>query len=249
MLMIIREVEAKSILTKSQLTDYCINCYMGCAFGCAYCYAQLIIRKFHPGQKWGDYLDVKTNAPQLLEKEIASAKRGTVMLSSVTDPYQPLEGKYQLTRRCLEILLAHDFPVTILTRSPLVTRDIELLRRFDKCTVGVSITSNDDKIKNLFEPLTPPFATRIETLKKLHEAQLRTYAFIGPMLKMDAKIVAESVAQSVDFVFIDRPNYPQLWRHIVEKNNVQMDKEYFERARDELIDILKSQGVKINALF
>ena len=62
--MLIREVQAKSILTRSQLTDYCINCYMGCSFGCSYCYAQLIIRKFHPGEAWGGYLDVKINAPQ-----------------------------------------------------------------------------------------------------------------------------------------------------------------------------------------
>lgn len=247
--MIIREVEAKSILTKSQLTDYCINAYMGCGFGCTYCYAQLIIRKFHPGQEWGSYLDIKVNAPQLLEKEIARAKRGTVMLSSVTDPYQPLEGKYELTRRCLEILLVHDFPVTVLTRSPLVTRDIELLKQFKECTVGVSITTDDDKIKNLFEPLTPPFKTRIETLKELHDSGMKTYAFIGPMLQMDPKTVGGAVAPNVDYVFIDKVNYPQLWRQIAEKNKLQLDKEYFEKTRDELVDILKGHGVKINALF
>ena len=144
--MIIREINAKTILTKSGITDYCINAYMGCSFGCSYCYAQLIIRKFHPGQVWGSYLDIKTNAPELLEKEIKKAKRGTVMLSSVTDPYQPMEKKYELTKKCLEILLQHDFPITILTRSPLVTRDIELLKKFRECTVGVSITTNDDKM-------------------------------------------------------------------------------------------------------
>lgn len=245
----IRETEAKSILTKSSLTDYCINCYMGCSFGCSYCYAQLIIRKFHPGEKWGEYLDVKVNAPQLLEKEIKRAKRGTVMLSTVTDPYQPLEGKYQLTRKCLEILLAHDFPITILTRSPLVTRDTELLKKFKECTVGVSVTTDDDAIKNLFEPLTPRFAQRIETLKALHDAGLRTYSFIGPMLKMDAKIVGDAIAQNVDFVFIDKPNYPQLWKQIAEKNNIQLDEEYFARTRDELVDILKEHGVEIKALF
>ncbi|MBI4174023.1 MAG: radical SAM protein [Candidatus Aenigmarchaeota archaeon] len=247
--MLMREVESKSILTKSSLTDYCVNCYMGCSFGCSYCYAQLIIRKFHPGEKWGEYLDVKINAPQLLEKEIARAKRGTVMLSTVTDPYQPLEGKYRLTRQCLEILLAHDFPVTILTRSPLVTRDIELLKKFKDCTVGVSITTNDDKIKNIFEPLTPRFASRIETLKALHDAGLRTYSFIGPMLKMDTKTVAESVAPNVDFVFIDKPNYPQLWKQIAEKNDIVLDDEYFAAARDELVDVLKGNGVEIKALF
>lgn len=247
--MLVREIEAKSILTKSKLTDYCINCYMGCGFGCKFCYAQLIIRKFRPGQTWGEYVDVKVNAPKLLEKEIAKARRGTVMLSSVTDPYQPLEGKYQLTRQCLEILLQHGFPITVLTRSPLVTRDIELLKKFKGSTFGVSITTNDDSVKNLFEPRTPTFKARIETLKALHDAGLETYAFIGPMLKMDARTVGEAIAPLVKHVYIDRPNYPQLWKYIAEQNNLDFSKEYFERTKDELADIFKAHGVKINALF
>ncbi len=248
-IMQVREVHAKTILSKSGITDYCINPYMGCGFGCSYCYAQLIIRKFHPVEEWGTYVDVKINAPALLEKEIANAKRGVVMLSSVTDPYHPIEKKYNLTRRCLEILLKHDFPITILTRSPLVTRDIDLFRQFDECTVGVSITTNDDKIKKIFEPLTPNFAIRIETLKQLHAAGLRTYAFIGPMLPMNAGVVAESVAPYVDYVFIDKLNYPQLWKKVAQENRIDVNKESFERTRDEMLEILKERGVKVNALF
>lgn len=247
--MIIREVKAKTILTKSGITDYCINAYMGCGFGCAYCYAQLIIRKFHPGEVWGSYLDIKVNAPELLEKEIKSAKRGTVMLSSVTDPYQPAEKKYELTRKCLEILLRHDFPITVLTRSPLVTRDIELLKKFSECTIGVSITTDNDKIKNMFEPLTPPFKTRIETLKKLHESGLQTYAFIGPMLPMDTCIVAETVAPNAEHVFMDKMNYPQLWKKIADENSICLDKSLYEKMRNELTYILKEHGVKISQLF
>jgi DNA repair photolyase len=245
----IREIQAKSILSKSRIMDYGLSPYMGCGFGCSYCYAQLIIRKFKPGKKWGSFIDVKINAPELLEKEIKKAKKGMVWFSSVTDPYQPLEGKYELTRKCLEILLKHDFPVTILSRSPLVTRDIDLFLKFRDCSVGVSITTNNDKIKNLFEPLTPKFATRIETLKKLHEAGVKTYAFIGPMLPMDAKVVAESVAPYVEYVFIDQPNYPQLWKQIAEKNNLDMSLETMKQKRDEMISIFRKNKVKVNALF
>lgn len=245
----IREVQAKTILSKSGITDYCVNPYMGCGFGCRYCYAQLIIRKFHPGEKWGEYLDAKMNAPELLEKELAAAKRGTVMLSSVTDPYQPMEKKYQLTRRCMAILLNYQFPITILTRSPLVTRDIDLFKQFKECTVGVSITTDNDKIKNLFEPLTPPFRVRIETLKTLHEAGLHTYAFIGPMLPMNPAVVGKAVAPYVEHVFIDRLNYPQLWNAIAGKNGFNLDKESFEKTRNELIGILQGRGVKVSALF
>ncbi len=246
-MMLIREVEAKSILTKSGITDYCINAYMGCGFGCAYCYAQLIIRKFHPGQQWGSYLDIKLNAPQLLEKEIENAKRGTVMLSSVTDPYQPMEKKYGLTRSCLEILLEHDFPITILTRSPLVLRDIELLKKFRDCTVGVSITTDNDKVKNLFEPFTPPFKIRVDTLQKLHQADLHTYAFIGPMLPMNSRVVGKAIAPHVDHVFIDKLNYPRLWKKIVEENKIKEVPQ--ENVRNELIDVIKDHGVEIHRLF
>ncbi len=245
----VREVNAKTILTKSGITDYCINPYMGCSFGCTYCYAQLIIRKFHPGEAWGDYLDIKVNAPELLEKEISKVKRGVVMLSSVTDPYQPLEKKYELTRKCLEILLKHDFPITILTRSPLVTRDIDLFEKFSQCTVGVSITTDDDKIKNMFEPLTPNFSVRIETLKKLNDSGLRTYAFVGPMLPMNAKIVAESVAPYIESVIIDKLNYPQLWKKIAEENKIDISEESALKTRDAIVDTLKEHNVSVRSLF
>lgn len=245
----LREVRAKSILTKSGITDYCVNPYMGCGFGCVYCYAQLIIRKFHPGEKWGSYVDVKINAAELLEKEITKVKKGTVMLSSVTDPYHPLEKKYELTRRCLEILLDHDWPVTILTRSPLVTRDIDVFSKFSDCNVGVSITTNNDKIKMIFEPLTPSFNVRIDALKQLHAAGLRTYAFIGPMLPMDADAVANAVADNVDFVFIDKLNYPQLWKKVAEENKISISRESFEKTRDRMLEIFSEKGVKVNALF
>ncbi|MBI2579152.1 MAG: radical SAM protein [Candidatus Aenigmarchaeota archaeon] len=241
----IREVQARSILSKSGITDYCVNCYMGCGFGCTYCYAQLLIRKFHPNEEWGGYLDVKVNAPELLEREIKKAEKGVVMLSSVTDPYQPFEKKYELTRKCLEILLKHDFPITILTRSPLVMRDIDLLQQFRECTVGVSITTDNDKIKNIFEPFTPPFRVRIETLKKLKDAGLRTYAFIGPMLPMDASAVGNAVSPNIDSAFIDKLNYPQLWKSIAEKHKLQLGKEFYERTRDELAAVFKESGVML----
>ncbi|MBI3190237.1 radical SAM protein [archaeon] len=244
-----REVKAKTILTKSRLADYCVNAYMGCGFGCEYCYAQLIIRKFHPGKKWGSYVDVKINAPELLEREITKVKRGTVLLSSVTDPYQPLEKKYDLTKKCLEILQKHDFPVSILTKSSLVVRDIELLKKFTDCNVGVTITTDNNKILRLFEPFTPEFSVRINTLKKLRESGLRTYAFIGPMLPMDPETVADNIVPYVDYVFIDRPNYSQLWKSIANRNKLDFSKEYFNGTKNELAEIFKENKIEVKTLF
>ncbi|MBI4018513.1 MAG: hypothetical protein HY368_02795, partial [Candidatus Aenigmarchaeota archaeon] len=129
------------------------------------------------------------------------------------------------------------------------TRDIGLLKQFKECTVGVSITTDDDKVKNVFEPFTPPFRVRIGTLKKLKEAGLRTYAFIGPIMPMNAEAVADAVAPLVESAFVDRMNYPHLWKRTAEKNGMGMDGSFFGKTRDELVGALGERGVAADALF
>ena len=134
----VKEIKAKSILQKSGLpdVDWVINPYTGCRFGCKYCYAAFVGKFKHPGEKWGSFLDAKINAPELLRKELSKKLKntkdiGTIFLSSVTDPYQGLEAKYKLTRKCLEILLDFDYQgkISILTKSTLVSRDIDLFKK------------------------------------------------------------------------------------------------------------------------
>ncbi|MCX7999715.1 MAG: radical SAM protein, partial [Leptospiraceae bacterium] len=145
--MIIREVECKSILNKSAIADYCINPYIGCQHGCKYCYAAGITFRFRSRvEEWGEFLDIKTNAVTLLSKETKKKKIGRVYLSSLTDPYQPIEEKYELTRRIVEILIKNNFPVTIQTKSYLVTRDLDLLSKGKSNEVGVTIVSMDEKV-------------------------------------------------------------------------------------------------------
>lgn len=186
-------VEAKSIFMKSGLpgTDYVINPYNGCLFGCMYCYAAQIARWKHPNEVWGTYLDVKTNAPELLKKELTNLEKklktknfGSVFFSSVTDPYVGMEAKYQLTRKCLEVLADFGYKgnVSIQTKSPLVTKDIDVLKRLKDVTVGFTITTLDDKVSRFLEVMAPPVSARIQALKILHEAGIPTYAFIGPIL-------------------------------------------------------------------
>jgi len=195
MVLKIREVEAKSILTKSGLpaSDWVINCYNGCLFGCMYCYAAQIARWKHPNEVWGDYLDVKINAPQLLKKELKklSIRRtstrynfGSIFFSSVTDPYVGMEAKYKLTRKCLEVLLEFGYqgPVSILTKSPLVTRDVDLFKQFKNIEVGMTITGLDDKISRFLEVKAPPVTARIKALKELSDSGINTYAFVGPIV-------------------------------------------------------------------
>ena len=125
------EVRCKSILGSSGIggMDYAVNPYIGCSHACAYCYARFMRRMGHPGEQWGSFVDVKVNAVERLREETEKRSTGKVLLSSVTDAYQPLEEKYQLTRSCLEILLDHGFSVDILTKSNLVLRDLDLLQR------------------------------------------------------------------------------------------------------------------------
>jgi len=186
-------IQAKSIFTKSGLpgSDWVINPYNGCLFGCMYCYAAQIARWRHPDEIWGTYLDVKINAPELLKEELEKLKKrlktknfGSVFFSSVTDPYVGLEVKYQLTRKCLEVLadFGYEGNVSIQTKSPLVTKDIDVLKRLKDVAVGFTVTTLDDKVSRFLEVMAPTVSSRIQALQELHKAGIPTYAFIGPIL-------------------------------------------------------------------
>jgi DNA repair photolyase len=189
----INQIIAKSVLTKSGLpgSDWVINPYNGCLFACSYCYAAQIARWKHPDEEWGTYLDVKINAPELLEKELnklakntGSKDFGSIFFSSVTDPYVSLESKYQLTRKCLDVLakFGYEGSIGIQTKSPMITRDIEILKKLKRVSVGFTVTTLDDKVARFLEVNAPPVSLRIKALKQLHDSGIDTYAFIGPIL-------------------------------------------------------------------
>jgi DNA repair photolyase len=213
------EVRAKTVLSKSGIpgADYCINPYTGCTHGCAYCYATFMKKYTGHTEEWGTFVDAKVNAPEVLDRQLRRSRKGSVILSSVTDPYQPVEAEYRLTRRCIEILCRYQWPVHVLTKSPLVLRDIDLLARFDDLEVGLTVTTDDDAIRRLFEPGAPPIADRIEALRKLRRLGIRTYAFIGPLLPMDPDILARELVPAVSYVFIDRMNYLSKTRALFEE--------------------------------
>jgi DNA repair photolyase len=209
MSVIIREIKVKSILTRSGIpgVDYCINPYVGCYHGCKYCYATFMKRFTGHTDEWGSFVDVKINAPEVLQKELRRKEKGRVIISSVTDAYQPVEGKYKITRQCLEVLSEHQYEVDILTKSPLVLRDIDILKRIRDIDVGITITTDDDRIRKVFEPNAPPINTRINALKRLHENGIKTYVFIGPVLPMNPDALVEKIAPYAGGVLIDRMNY------------------------------------------
>lgn len=178
--MSIREVRCATLLHRMnygwRYPEYTLNLYRGCLHGCIYCYAPSLI---HDERPWGQYVDVKINAPEVLEHELRKAARGVVFLSSASDPYQAVEAKYRLTRSCLEVLLEHDFPVNILTRSHLVLRDLDILKKFGWIRVGMSITSVPNR---MFEPRVPPLERRLETLRRLSEEGITTWVSLAPII-------------------------------------------------------------------
>jgi len=204
--MIVKEIKSKAILSISKVYQYVINPYVGCQHGCSYCYARFMKRFTGHHEPWGQFVDVKLNAPDLLKLEITKKKLGKVWISGVCDPYQPLEAKYKLTRQCLEILAKNNWPVIVQTKSSLVLRDIDILKKGRDFEVGLSITTANDSIRKLFEPDAPAIKDRVIAIGELHRAGIRTYAMIAPMLP-GVEALAEILAEKVDYVIIDRMNY------------------------------------------
>ena len=247
--MIIREIHARTILSRSKVFNYVVNPYVGCQHNCTYCYARFMKRFTGHKEPWGEFVDVKINAPDLLQRQIRKMPPGRVWVSGVCDPYQPLEKTYELTKKCLEILIQHDWPITIQTKSPLVLRDINLLRGSDKIEVGLSVTTGEEEVRQLFEPDAPSIKGRSKALDELHLASIRTFAMIAPILPK-AEGLATTLKGKVDYVLIDRLNYHYGdWAY--RKHNLESAKSYdfFFLKGKELASAFEKAGIECQVLF
>jgi DNA repair photolyase len=172
-------------MTHSRLTNYVINPYVGCQHGCKYCYAVFMKRFANIREPWGEFVHAKVNCPDLIAKEMERNKAGNILMSSVTDPYQPLEGRFRLTRRILEAMAAsphrNKFSVEILTKSALVRRDFDLIKKLD-IELGMSVNTLDNRVAKAIEPLASPPSERIKALKEARKAGIRIYGFISPVI-------------------------------------------------------------------
>jgi DNA repair photolyase len=174
----------RSALNPSRIpgVDYCLNPYTGCSHGCLYCYAACRKSSLAEPRRWGTFVEVKANFPARLSRELGRARPGSVLLATVTDAYQPVEQKYGLTRACLELLADSNLGVSILTKSDLVVRDLEVLRRLKRVSVGFSLTVADDSLARLLEPGAPPTSCRLRALEHLSRHGIRTWVFIAPVI-------------------------------------------------------------------
>ncbi len=250
------------MLVESRLADYCVNPYSGCEHACKYCYvprmpwnkkrAEARTGKELPETWASDSVSVKINASEVLEKELRKARPGTVMVSTSCDAWQPAEEKYGVTRKCLVVLAEKDFPLVVLTKSPLVLRDASLLKKFSRASIGFTVSTDDDAVAAALEPKAAPPSARIEALDALKKEGLETYAFIGPLLPLNAARLAEKLAGKIDYAFIDRLNYvdESLTRELERLGLSDCAKVEWSKARkQELEKELARQGIEAKALF
>jgi len=174
-----------------------------------------------------------------------------VAISTVTDPYQPLEKKYKITRGRLEALLEEQYPVNLLTRSPLCLRDLDLIKQFKEIEVGLSITTHDEEIKKIFEPHSSPISSRIDALRTLKKEGVKTYAFVGPMLPLNSRSLVAMLDGSIDGVLIDRMNYPNKVKAIYRKAKLDkyLEDDYFYLIGMELKERFEEKGVSVSMIF
>ena len=165
--------------------DWTCNPYLGCSFGCIYCYAMFLPQNRRPREEWGKWFQAKINAVELARKHAHKVAGQALYLSSVTDPYLPAERSLQLTRGILEALIPHQPRLLVQTRGPLVVRDIDLLKKFQAVRVNISIPTDSDEVHQAFEPKSPPLEKRWRALWQLRRAEISVGICVTPMLPLE----------------------------------------------------------------
>lgn len=188
--------------------DYTLNPYSGCSFGCSYCYAAFFSRSEEKRDNWGYWIQVKENALQLLMKFRKKLLRHkTIYMSSVTDPYQPIERELNLTGSILkELADFHQPRLVIQTRSPLITRDIDLFKQFENIQINMTITTDSENVRKVFEPLCPSNTSRLKAIKEVSDAGVNTCITMTPLLPVEnVKKFAQTLKETGVQKFIVQP--------------------------------------------
>lgn len=249
----IAKIRAKNILSRSKIGSggYAINPYVGCSHGCIYCYAEFMRGVTGHEEAWGEFLDAKEFDTASLVKFAGLHGGERVFMSSVTDCYNPYEARFGLTRKVLETLAGSDVNLQILTKSSLVTRDIDLLQTMPNVRVGVSLSVIDEKLCRTLEPRASSVAARIAAIKKLRAAGVKTYIFVAPIFPQITPVfdIISHYGDAADEMWFDRlnlyPNFRDKILAFVGRNFPALlplykqiylfgDNGYFERLADEI---------------
>lgn len=255
--MVIKEIQVKNILTKSNLpiAGYSINPYIGCSHACKYCYAAFMKRFTKHDEPWGSFVDVKYWEPIKNPQKYAGK---TMIIGSVTDGYLPQEAIYKRTRAFLKEMQGSDINLIITTKSDLVVRDLDLIKTYPNPLIAWSIDSLDENFKKEMDH-APSIQRRIEALKTCHEAGIRTSCFISPIFPgiTDVEGIIDKIAPYCQYIWLENLNlrggfkkdildyiknsYPkleELYQEIYNKNNLT----YWAKLSQEIEEYTKQRG-------
>ncbi len=268
-----REIYCRSILNKSGIPgiDFALNPYVGCEHKCVYCYAIFMKRFSNHVEDWGDFVDIKVNAPDVLHRQLKLRKsQSHISIGTVCDAYQPIEEKYQLTRKCLEILRYFQHSVSILTKSSLALRDIDILTKMKDIEIGFTVCTLHSGIKQMFEPNSSSVEQRFEALKKLSEKGIKTWVFVAPVLPFISdsdeeliSLIKSAQGSGAQVITFDSFNpYPKVWRNVLKiiranfpdkirnYHDYYRDKIKYEKALKQRINKISSQfKITVDAVF
>jgi DNA repair photolyase len=262
----ITAVECRSALVKSRLPglDYTLNPYVGCQHGCKYCYAPSLLKMWN--KEWGSFVNVKKNLTETLERDLKSKSPGVIGVSTATDPYQPVEHRLFLTRRCLEKIFETDFYVSIQTKSNLITRDLSVLDP-DRTDVGFTVTTMNDEITELIEPGASKPSLRKEALEKTCNYGFKTWLFYGPIIptlnddKATLNDLIQLAKETESEIIYDKLNLRRgvsdrlkvplkslglNLKEVIHKTNKD---DYWVKVKTMIEDFAKSEGVQVEAAF
>lgn len=263
--MIIKEISSKTVFTKSKLpaADYVINSYTGCTHKCIYCYAEFMKRFSNHTEEWGEFIDIKIFDKIRIPRGIENK---SVLISSVTDPYNHFEIKYKKTRDILEEIKNLNCKIGILTKSKNVLRDIELFKQFKNIEIGISLNTIDDNFRKFIEPKASSVEDRINMLKILRENNIKNYLFMSPIFPYlsDYKKIIEQTKDFVDYYGFENLNLRAGYKYRVlnlikkEYNNIYNDYKNIYQNRNNcfwkelekgIIDYCKNSNVKYKMYF
>lgn len=244
-------------------SDFVINPYIGCPHKCMYCYAEFMKRFSKHEEDWGHFIDAKMATRKI---NLVKLEGATVLLSSVTDPYNPYEDKYKITRSILEQLKDADINLNIVTKSALVLRDIDLLKQFKNVSVAFSISTMNESLKKELEPCSSSIQERLEALQTLHSHGIRTIVYISPIFPeiTNYKEIVETTKSFADEFWIENLNLRGTFRPkiiaFIEENYPQLNKlykdiykyhisDYWDDKEKEITDYLEANNLKYKSYF
>jgi radical SAM domain protein len=249
--MVVEDVtRVKDYLNKTKLTtlDYVINPYVGCPNKCLYCYAAYMSSFSKHSEEWGEFIDIKRTNKRI---NIFKIKNKKVMISTVTDPYNSFEEKYATTRMIMEQLVKSEAFISVVTKSKLVLRDIDLFKKMKHVEVAISMSILDEQVKKKIEPYSSSIQERLDTLKTLKQNGIRTIVFVAPIIPQftDFKRIIEVTKDYTDEYWFDKLNlrssfktkmfkfidgeYP-IYKSIYDSIYNRKDTQYFDELSDEI---------------